>query len=334
MPRKRMIDPGIWTDPDVMKLTDLALIVFVGLISHADDEGINELDARSFHFRLGRESLTVEVVESCFDELDRHGLIIRYGCYGWLPNWFKHQILKGRKPQPTKLVRPPENAVLDHPLYVAEWESTYGTRDNPVSYPYATCYTECATSDSPVTHQCATSDSPVTHQCATSDSPVTTKRIEVKGIEVKGREVNTRAREAVVPARFEAGSLEASVVSTFQQTTLMFSDPHGNLDAIPELVRLSSALGPPEQVLPRMVDAYHGLISGRLNGLSKNDRDFWAKQPYTPKAMRQLWDRLVAQVRGKVLEQKQRKEAESNPFVSGDWSDFEEQAKVVSNDGF
>lgn len=39
MARKRMIDPGIWTSEDFANLSMLARLVWVGLISNADDEG-------------------------------------------------------------------------------------------------------------------------------------------------------------------------------------------------------------------------------------------------------------------------------------------------------
>lgn len=39
MPRKRMIDPSIWTDEDLGGLGFVERLLFIGLISHADDEG-------------------------------------------------------------------------------------------------------------------------------------------------------------------------------------------------------------------------------------------------------------------------------------------------------
>ena len=39
MPRKRMIDPGIWQSEDFSKLSTLAKLVFIGLFSNADDHG-------------------------------------------------------------------------------------------------------------------------------------------------------------------------------------------------------------------------------------------------------------------------------------------------------
>lgn len=39
MPRRRMIDPTFWTDPDVRKLSLEERLLFIGCISMADDEG-------------------------------------------------------------------------------------------------------------------------------------------------------------------------------------------------------------------------------------------------------------------------------------------------------
>lgn len=39
MPRRRLLDPGFWSDPRVAKLTFLERLVFLGCVSMADDEG-------------------------------------------------------------------------------------------------------------------------------------------------------------------------------------------------------------------------------------------------------------------------------------------------------
>lgn len=161
---------------------------------------------------------------------------------------------------------------------------------------------------------------------------LTPNRIEVSRIEQNGSEACVS--DHAVSVRFKPTSLEASVLAAFSKLTPTTSDPAGNLDAIPELVRLASSLGPPEEILPRMIDAYHGLVSGSLNGISQRDREFWSKQPCTPKAMRQLWDRLVGQVRGKIQAGKAEEEAASNPFVTGDFSGFDDEKEAKDDDDF
>ncbi len=44
MARKRMISPEIWASSSFAALSDFAKIVFIGLISNADDEGKGEAD--------------------------------------------------------------------------------------------------------------------------------------------------------------------------------------------------------------------------------------------------------------------------------------------------
>jgi len=39
MPRKRMIDPSFWDDPDIAELQPLERLLVIGMISHADDYG-------------------------------------------------------------------------------------------------------------------------------------------------------------------------------------------------------------------------------------------------------------------------------------------------------
>jgi len=46
MPRRRMIDPAIWDDPDVGELGPQEFRLFIGCISLADDEGRLDADPR------------------------------------------------------------------------------------------------------------------------------------------------------------------------------------------------------------------------------------------------------------------------------------------------
>jgi len=146
MARKRMIDPNIWTDGGVQKLTDRQLLLFIGLISNADDEGIFEADSDSIYFRIARKDYKVRDIEVDLQTIASNKLIYLYGTYGFLPNWFKHQNLKGRKPQLTKYRRPPKKIVELFPEYISEWIATFLSRGDGNQYPFASCYT----SESPV----------------------------------------------------------------------------------------------------------------------------------------------------------------------------------------
>lgn len=46
MPRKRMIDPSIWTDENFGELSERGRLLFIGLFSMADDEGRGEASAK------------------------------------------------------------------------------------------------------------------------------------------------------------------------------------------------------------------------------------------------------------------------------------------------
>lgn len=137
MSRKRMIDPGIWTDPEVLRLSSEAFIVFVGLISHADDEGIIETDPDGLYFKLARREISPEKIVECLGILEKASLTKRYSDYAFLPNWYKHQSLD--RPTETKLLRPPREIVDRYPGYVAGWEKAFSTKDKPRSYPFETC---------------------------------------------------------------------------------------------------------------------------------------------------------------------------------------------------
>jgi len=124
MPRKRMIDPGIWSDKKMVRLDLPSFTVFVGLMSLADDEGIKEVDPLSLHYELARKDLTSEMIACALQELAKAGLIELYGeDYVFLPKWFKHQKLK--YPTQTKLHRPPAEVVRRYPEYISEWERIF-----------------------------------------------------------------------------------------------------------------------------------------------------------------------------------------------------------------
>jgi len=98
MPRKRMIDPSIWDDPDVGELSSDEFKLFIGCISLADDEG--RLDADPRHLRKSlfgySEHHSVEDVErlrnSLTSKLDNvHLYTISGKEYIALLRWNDHQ---------------------------------------------------------------------------------------------------------------------------------------------------------------------------------------------------------------------------------------------------
>jgi hypothetical protein len=112
MARKRMIDPSFWIDEKLGTVEPFVRLLFMGLISQADDEGrLNGHPAliKSLIFPYDHE-ITIESVESWLVLLsspDRK-LIVRYEVdhqkYILIPNFKKHQTIN--KPQKSKLPEP------------------------------------------------------------------------------------------------------------------------------------------------------------------------------------------------------------------------------------
>lgn len=96
-PRIRSIKPEIWQDEDFGLLDPEAQLLFIGLISHADDEGRfkgSAVRVRALVWPF-RGDLAIDRVESRLVELADAGLIVMYEnagrAYIELPNWSKHQ---------------------------------------------------------------------------------------------------------------------------------------------------------------------------------------------------------------------------------------------------
>lgn len=116
MARKRMIDPSFWSDEKLGECEPLARMLFMGLISQADDEGRlkgNSKLIKSAVFPYDDE-ITAGDVEDWIILLaaPERRLIVRYEDghqkYIVIPNFKKHQTIN--KPQPSKLPAPlPDN---------------------------------------------------------------------------------------------------------------------------------------------------------------------------------------------------------------------------------
>jgi hypothetical protein len=138
-----MISPEIWRDKKVVRISDAAFIVWIGCITMADDEGIIEPDAEGWFYEFARRELSPEKIQAAFGEVVAQGMVILYGSYGFIPSWYKHQVLN--RPSKTKLVRPPRKIVERFPDYIEAWRQTFttyekkgdGTREKHVpDYPF------------------------------------------------------------------------------------------------------------------------------------------------------------------------------------------------------
>lgn len=107
MPRRRMIDPSIWSDSLVGSLSDPARILFIALISNADDEGRLEADALSLRrTAFGFRDVTVADVEGWLAEiastLRSVAVYQRDGRrYVELQNWLSYQTIN--RPTPSRI---------------------------------------------------------------------------------------------------------------------------------------------------------------------------------------------------------------------------------------
>ena len=111
MARKRMVDPHIWESFSFSELSDLAKILFISLISHADDEGRGIAGAayiKNITFPHD-ETRRVAEVQKALSEIALHTSTQFYQVdgreYYCLLNWTDYQ--KVDKPSKSKLPPPP-----------------------------------------------------------------------------------------------------------------------------------------------------------------------------------------------------------------------------------
>ncbi len=113
MARKRMIDPGFWTDEKLGTLTLLHRLLFMGLISNADDEGRlqgHPALIKSIVFPYDVD-ITINDVQKCLDDLHEKKIIQIYTVDGQryihVINFLKYQQIN--RPTPSKYPEPPHS---------------------------------------------------------------------------------------------------------------------------------------------------------------------------------------------------------------------------------
>lgn len=112
MARIRSLRPEVWDDEAVGSVCRDARLLFVGLITQADDEG--RFRARSALLRarvFPYDDLTAAEVDAWLDALHAAQLIVLYEVdgerFGYLPGWRQHQRID--KPSPSRLPAPRES---------------------------------------------------------------------------------------------------------------------------------------------------------------------------------------------------------------------------------
>lgn len=109
MARKRMLDPNIWTDEGFLELRPLARLLFIGLISHADDEGRGTAGAKCLKARIfSGDDVSCEMVETLKGEVEEHLRVSFYTVEGTdyyqLARWDDYQVVN--KPRPSTVPLP------------------------------------------------------------------------------------------------------------------------------------------------------------------------------------------------------------------------------------
>lgn len=113
MARKRMIDPSFWTDEKLGECSVYERMLFMGLISNADDEGRGRASAKLIKATIfPYDDITADEVESCLLKLGNYGMLQLYTVNGQryyaLKNFLKYQLIN----RPTKSNFPPPDISL------------------------------------------------------------------------------------------------------------------------------------------------------------------------------------------------------------------------------
>jgi hypothetical protein len=109
MARKRTIDPDLWTDAKVTQLSVPARLLYIGLISIADDEGRFEWNAVQIRNRVLPDGASAADIGAWLAEIEAQELVGVYAVdgksYGYHPAWHRHQSTS--KPNESKFPDPP-----------------------------------------------------------------------------------------------------------------------------------------------------------------------------------------------------------------------------------
>jgi hypothetical protein len=109
-PRIRTLKPEMWADEKIGALSRDARLLFVGLVTLADDEGrFRAMPSAILGHVFPYDEDALRKLEKWTRELERGHLLVRYQhagvTYGALNGWSKHQ--KINRPNPSELPSPP-----------------------------------------------------------------------------------------------------------------------------------------------------------------------------------------------------------------------------------
>ena len=120
MARRRMIDPNFWQSEDISRLSPFARLLFIGMISHADDEGrgranVNYLKSIVFPY----DEIRAADVEKAISEICHNTSVtvytVAHSSYYAFTNWEKWQRVD--KPQKSIIPPPPmDSGIIPEPV--------------------------------------------------------------------------------------------------------------------------------------------------------------------------------------------------------------------------
>ena len=113
-PRIRSLKPELWQDEKIGNLSRDARLLFIGLVTMADDEGrLRALPALILGHVFPYDTDALRKLEQWLEEISDSGLITRYTVGGTpyveLMGWRKHQVIN--RPTPSEL---PPGSLTDH----------------------------------------------------------------------------------------------------------------------------------------------------------------------------------------------------------------------------
>lgn len=119
MPRIRTIKPALWDSESLGRLSCLARLTFIGMISLADDDGRGRAGARFLMGRIHTYAKDVDeaAIAQALQDLRRAGCVVLYDldevAYYYLPGWKSNQLIN--RPSPSILPPPPGYDEKDAP---------------------------------------------------------------------------------------------------------------------------------------------------------------------------------------------------------------------------
>lgn len=141
MARKRMISPEIWESQSFGELDLLGKVMYIGMISHADDEGRGILSAQLLKSKiLPYDVVRNADVEKALEDIGNKTSTLYYEVNGksyyYLENWSKWQYIQ--KPIPSKLPSPPLRGEGEGLTTTTGVTEEYDSSTVGVSYDYDT----------------------------------------------------------------------------------------------------------------------------------------------------------------------------------------------------